>query len=205
MDQGQVVYEVGRAEAMGRGRQMKPGMVRIIGGQWRGRCLPVADLPGLRPSGDRGRETLFNWLQAVVPAADCLDLFAGSGALGLEAASRGAGSSVLVDIESKVVRMLVENVRLLDAENVHVDQANALAWLKAAEPASFDLIFVDPPFDSALAQDALDAIAESGVLRAGGFVYLETPRSKPAPLLRPGWSEWRNKVLGEVRMQLLKN
>jgi 16S rRNA (guanine966-N2)-methyltransferase len=190
---------------MGRGRQKTPGTIRIIGGQWRGRRLPVADIPGLRPSGDRSRETLFNWLQSVVPAADCLDLFAGSGALGLEAASRGAGSSVLLDIEPKVVRLLAENVRLLNAENVRVELANALQWLKAVEPASFDLIFVDPPFDSALAQAALVAIAEIGILRAEGYVYVETPRSKSAPILPPGWSEWRNKVLGEVRMQLLKN
>jgi len=190
---------------MRRGGNGKQGTVRIIGGQWRGRRLPVADLPGLRPSGDRSRETLFNWLQAQIPGAHCLDLFAGSGALGLEAASRGAASSILLDIEPKAVRMLVENVNLLGAGNVQVECANAMQWLAEAEPDRFDLIFVDPPFDRDLAQTVLDAIAECGLLRKGGFVYLETPSSKPSPVPPKGWSEWREKQIGEVRMQLMQN
>jgi 16S rRNA (guanine966-N2)-methyltransferase len=190
---------------MRRGGKGKQGTVRIIGGQWRGRRLPVADLPGLRPSGDRSRETLFNWLQAYLPGARCLDLFAGSGALGLEAASRGAASSTLLDIESKAVRVLGENLSLLGAENVHLVRADAMRWLAEAEPDSFDIIFVDPPFQRDLAQTVLDAIADTGLLREGGFVYLETPSSGPTPVPPEGWVEWREKRVGEVRMQLMQN
>ena len=190
---------------MRRGGKGKQGTVRIIGGQWRGRRLPVADLPGLRPSGDRSRETLFNWLQAYLPGARCLDLFAGSGALGLEAASRGASSSILLDIESKAVRVLGENLSVLGAENVHLVRADAMRWLREAEPDSFDIIFVDPPFKRDLAQTVLDAIFESGLLREGGFVYLETSSSGPAPVPPEGWAEWREKRVGEVRMQLMRN
>jgi 16S rRNA (guanine966-N2)-methyltransferase len=190
---------------MRRGGKGKQGTVRIIGGQWRGRRLPVADLPGLRPSGDRSRETLFNWLQAYLPGARCLDLFAGSGALGLEAASRGAASSTLLDIESKAVRVLGENLSLLGAENVHLVRADAMRWLAEAEPDSFDIIFVDPPFQRDLAQTVLDAIADTGLLRESGFVYLETPSSGPTPVPPEGWVEWREKRVGEVRMQLMQN
>jgi 16S rRNA (guanine966-N2)-methyltransferase len=178
--------------------------IRIIGGEWRGRRLPVLDLPGLRPSGDRCRETLFNWLQAYVPGADCVDLFAGSGALGLEAASRGAASVVLVEKNSAVVSCLELNINHLVATQVRVVQRDALNWLMEAAPASLDILFADPPFDEGLAPRVLDRIVESGCLRPGGFVYFETTVSGNGVPPRPGWTVWREKTVGRVRMQLFR-
>lgn len=178
--------------------------VRIIGGEWRGRRLPVIDLPGLRPSGDRCRETLFNWLQAHVPGADCADLFAGSGVLGLEAASRGAGSVVLVEKNSAVVASLERSVDILRALTVRVVQSDALAWLSGSAAGSLDIVFVDPPFDEGLGPKVVAAMEESDCLRAGGFAYFETAADGPAVLPPPDWSAFREKTLGSVRMQLFR-
>lgn len=182
-----------------------PGQVRLIGGQWRGRKLPVPDLPGLRPSGDRGRETLFNWLQAQVPGARCADLFAGSGALGFEAASRGAAHVDLVEIAPLAVSALVESRKLLGAEQVDVHRANALDWIAAQEPTSLDIVFVDPPFDSGLAVQVLQSIQQGGVVAPGGFVYVEAAAQLPALVLQPPFELWREKELGEVRMRLFRS
>ena len=122
-----------------------PGRLRIVGGEWRGRRLPVLDQPGLRPTPDRVRETLFNWLAPLITGARCLDLFAGSGALGFEAASRGAGRVVMIEKSANVVRVLRENRLLLDARQVEVIHADAGPWL-AGQAEPFDLVFLDPPF-----------------------------------------------------------
>ncbi len=124
----------------------RQGSVRIIGGKWRGRRLPVRDLPGLRPSGDRSRETLFNWLQASVEGAVCVDLFAGSGALGLEAASRGAAEVVLVEKLRAAVSDLRAVLLALKADQVTVIESDALQWLGSCPPQSVDIAFIDPPF-----------------------------------------------------------
>jgi len=181
-----------------------PNQVRIIGGEWRGRRLPVIDLPGLRPSGDRCRETLFNWLQAYVPGASCVDLFAGTGALGLEAASRGAGSVVLVEKNSAVVSSLERSVDLLHALSVRVEQRDAFAWLTACALQSLDIAFVDPPFDEGLGPQVMAALETSGCLREGGFVYFETAADGRAVVPPAGWSTHREKTLGRVRMQLFR-
>ena len=182
----------------------KPGTVRIIGGRWRGRRLPVADLPGLRPSGDRSRETLFNWLQAHIRGARCVDLFAGTGALGLEAASRGAERVVLVEQAARAVRAIEESVGALnDGAEISVVRGDALRWLESCGAASIDIAFVDPPFGSGLAARALERLAVNGCLAPGGLVYLETPHDAPAEI-SPDWRVVRDKRLGEVRMRLLK-
>ena len=194
-------------------RSKKTGTVRIIGGRWRGRRLPVADLPGLRPSGDRSRETLFNWLQADIRGARCVDLFAGTGALGLEAASRGASRVVLIEQAPRAARAIEQSARTLAGgdeqaatpagDGITVVRGDALRWLETCEPASIDIAFVDPPFDSGLAARALDRLAARGCLARGGRVYLETARQE-AMALPPGWCVVREKLLGEVRMQLLE-
>ena len=182
----------------------KPGTVRIIGGRWRGRRLPVADLPGLRPSGDRSRETLFNWLQAHIRGARCVDLFAGTGVLGLEAASRGAERVVLVEQAARAVRAIEESVGALnDGAEISVVRGDALRWLESCEAASIDIAFVDPPFGSRLAARALERLAVKGCLVPGGLVYLETPHDAPAEI-SADWRVVRDKRLGEVRMRLLK-
>jgi len=178
------------------------GSVRIIAGQWRGRRLPVIDVPGLRPSGDRGRETLFNWLQAYLPGAVCADLYAGSGALGLEAASRGASAVTLVDSNVQVVSYLKKSVELLNATQVRVHHGDAQKWLEVQSANSFDLIFVDPPFSYQSNESVLRKIEQSGSLKAGGFIYLESSALQAATIAPSGWSCWRERVMGDVRLQV---
>ena len=170
-----------------------PGAVRIIGGHWRGTKLPVADRDGLRPTSDRVRETLFNWLQPVLPGARVLDLFAGTGALGLEAVSRGAQEAVLVERDPALAAGLQAlTARLPGGERVRVVCADALGWLRSA-PDGFDLAFVDPPFAGALWRPALEALIPH--LAAQAWVYVESPPDADAA---PG-AEWRLHREGRTR------
>lgn len=161
----------------------------------------VPDLPGLRPTPDRVRETLFNWLAPSLPGATCLDLFAGSGALGLEAASRGASRVVMVDRSARAVAHLRETVRLLSAAGVEVIHAEALAWLQAREEV-FDIVFLDPPYGQGLLAPACERIEMRQLIRPGGLVYLESEVTLPAPPLPAGWALRRSGQAGEVRYHL---
>lgn len=193
-----------RKKRGGRSARKGPGAVRIIGGKWRGRRLPVADAPGLRPSGDRVRETLFNWLQTAIHGARCADPFAGTGVLGFEAASRGGARVTLVERSRPLAAALRESARALGANEVSVVEGDGVEWLAGQEPASLDLVFVDPPFGSELAEHALAAIVKAGCLAPGGLVYVENPRHcdvKPPS----GFVQVREKLIGEVRMQILKS
>ena len=182
---------------MSRGRG--PGTVRIIGGRWRGRRLSVARLPALRPTPDRVRETLFNWLTPTVQGARCLDLFAGTGALGLEAASRGAASVVLVESAAPAAERLREHALLLDPGVVEVVTSEALAWLKG--PArTFDIVFLDPPFRQGLLPRCCALLAQRGWLAPGAYVYMETELSDPD--LPAGWQLARSRKAGNVRYHL---
>lgn len=177
------------------------GRIRIIAGNWRGRRLDVPGRPGLRPTGDRARETLFNWLSGRVPGARCADVFAGTGALGLECASRGAAEVHLVERDRRLVRTL-ETLRdeWPDTGALRVHAGDGLAWLRGCE-GPFDLIFVDPPFDTDLAARALGVVAERGLLAGDGRLYLETPvREVPDTA---GFEVVRDKRVGAVRMRLL--
>src|SRR5213082_3071519 len=127
-----------------------PGEIRLIGGQWKRTKLPVADRPGLRPTPDRVRETVFNWLGQTLEGWRCLDAFAGTGALGFEAASRGAAEVVLLERDATLVASLLATRERLHAESIHVERADALQWMARAAPDAFDLVFLDPPFDSKL-------------------------------------------------------
>ena len=171
--------------------------LRIIGGEWRGRKLAFADLPGLRPTGDRIRETLFNWLAPYLPGARCLDLFAGSGALGLEAASRGASKVVMLDTAPAVVRLLREHCATLRASGVEVLQADALQYLGGpAEP--YDIVFLDPPFHQGLLQPCCERLATHDWLAPRAWIYLEAERELGEPVLPEGWRMHRSKAAGEV-------
>ena len=181
----------------------KNNSVRIIGGDWRGRRLPIADVPGLRPSGDRCRETLFNWLQPWVPAADCADLFAGTGALGFEAASRGAASVLMIEKHPRAQETLRQSIEQLQAEQVNLQGGGAMSMIEDLKPDSLDIVFVDPPFDSNLASLVLERLEKIGCVRRGGFVYLESP-AKHNVIPPQGWRVWRDQELGEVRMQLFR-
>jgi 16S rRNA (guanine966-N2)-methyltransferase len=176
-----------RIDPMNAARHGGPaGSVRIVGGRWRGTRLPVADSDGLRPTADRVRETLFNWLQPVLPGARVLDLFAGSGALGLETVSRGAREAVLVERDARLAAMLRDTVARLDAgRQVEVAQADALSWLRRPAPAQpFDLVFVDPPFAAALWPAVLEALP--AVLAEDAWLYLEGPAGAP-PVAGADW------------------
>lgn len=180
------------------------GSVRIIGGKWRGSRLPVADLPGLRPSGDRSRETLFNWLQMQIRGARCADLFAGSGVLGLEAASRGAVAVTLIEKSRRAATQIRENLVRLGAEQVELLEADAIDWLSGCDAQSLDIVFVDPPFGSGLEQRALELLTAGDCVRSGGLVYVETAKNTGAITPGPGWEISREKCLGDVQMLLLK-
>lgn len=150
--------------------------VRIIGGQWKRSKLPVADVPGLRPTPDRVRETLFNWLGQDLDGWRCLDAFAGSGALGFEAASRGATEVTLIERDTKLVRGLrAVQERLKASDTMRIEAADALAWMARSAPDRFELVFIDPPFDADLFVPALKAAAR--VVVPGGVIYLEADRS----------------------------
>ncbi len=171
--------------------------LRIIGGTWRGRKLAFADVPGLRPTGDRIRETLFNWLAPYLNGVRCLDLFAGSGALGLEAASRGASRVLMLDRAPQVVRLLREHCQTLRAEGVEVVQADALAYLAGpAEP--FDILFLDPPFHQGLLAPCCELLEARGWLAPRAWIYLEAERELGTPHLPTGWVLHRSKLAGEV-------
>jgi 16S rRNA (guanine966-N2)-methyltransferase len=180
----------------------KPGRVRIIGGRWRNTRLDVPDAPGLRPTSDRVRETLFNWLQPALPGASVLDLFAGSGALGLEAVSRGAARAVLVERDPKLAAAVrAVAARLQGGEAVQVVQGDALAWLHAQPGAGFDVAFIDPPFDANLWGGVLPALVPHLAPRA--WLYVEAPhQAQAAP---PGeWDLHREGHTREVRYALYR-
>jgi len=179
-----------------------PGRIRIIGGRWRGTRLDVPQRPGLRPTSDRVRETLFNWLQTALPGARVIDLFAGSGALGLEAVSRGAAKATLVEHDPALARALREvAARLEGGDAVEVVAADALAWLHAQPDAGFDIAFVDPPFDANLWGGVLPALAPK--LAGDAWLYVESPADL-APAPPPGWRLHREGRTREVRFALYR-
>jgi 16S rRNA (guanine966-N2)-methyltransferase len=150
-----------------------PHEVRIIGGRFKRSKLAVLDRPGLRPTPNRVRETLFNWLGQDLSGWRCLDAFAGSGALGFEAASRGAAEVVLLERDVRLQQELRRAQQRLNASEVRVEGADALAWMARCEADRFDLVFIDPPFDAGLFEAALAAAPR--IVMPGGFIYLEAP------------------------------
>ncbi len=181
---------------MGKGAR-QGNQVRIIGGEHRGRKLSFPDISGLRPTGDRIRETLFNWLQPSLPGAACLDLFAGSGALGLEAASRGAARVVMLDRSPAVVEQLYHNISILGLKQTTVEQVDALAWLQGPVQL-FDIVFLDPPFADDLLQQACSMLEQGGWLKPDGLVYIETDVAAGLPRLPPNWRQLKEKSAGQV-------
>jgi 16S rRNA (guanine966-N2)-methyltransferase len=181
-------------------RVARPHEVRLIGGQYKRSKLPVADRPGLRPTPDRVRETLFNWLGQELTGWRCLDAFAGSGALGFEAASRGASEVVLIESDAGVAASLRQSQQRLAASALRVVVADALAWMAGAPAASFDLVFIDPPYADRLAAPALKAAAR--LLVEDGFVYLES--RQPCLAWPDGLSMHRQARAGAVHFHLLQ-
>ena len=189
---------------MGRsGRGGGPGQLRIIGGDWRGRKLRFSPAEGLRPTGDRIRETLFNWLTAHIRDARCLDLFAGSGALGLEALSRGAAHCDFVDISTQALQDIASHLQSLQASDRGACHNQDAAQYLARGATPWDIVFIDPPFGKALAGPVCRALADSALLAPGAFVYLETGAEEVLPELPASWSTHREKVSGGVAYRLL--
>jgi 16S rRNA (guanine966-N2)-methyltransferase len=178
--------------------------VRIIGGEYGGRRLEFPNQRGLRPTADRVRETLFNWLTPHLPGARVLDLFAGSGALGLEALSRGAGFVLLVEQARAVAERLRHNVELLGAtERAQVRQADALRLLAGAPDTPFDVVFLDPPFAADLLPKAMPLLVAHGWLSDDAWVYLEQDAALPWPGLPTGWAVHREGKSGQAAYRLV--
>jgi 16S rRNA (guanine(966)-N(2))-methyltransferase RsmD len=176
--------------------------IRIIGGQWRRSLLPVPDMPGLRPTPDRVRETLFNWLGQELAGWTVLDAFAGTGVLGFEAASRGATTVQMLERETRLVAGLAASKSRLGATAVTITQADAMAWMKRA-PAQFDLVFLDPPFDADLFAPALAASLHCVVPQ--GWIYLEAPAPfDAASLAERGLELYRHARAGAVHAHLIR-
>jgi 16S rRNA (guanine966-N2)-methyltransferase len=178
--------------------------VRIIGGGWRGRRVSFPDIPGLRPTPDRVRETLFNWLQHAIVGSRCLDLFAGSGALGLEALSRGARELVFVEQAVAASRALQEQlIRFGGDARGRVVEMGATRYLRTPAQA-FDIVFLDPPFGREALAEYVPMLDAGNWLNIGGLVYLENERTSGAPVLPAHWELLKSKSAGEVGYHLAR-
>ncbi|MGX5915453.1 16S rRNA (guanine(966)-N(2))-methyltransferase RsmD [Aliidiomarina sp. Khilg15.8] len=181
------------------------GQIRIIGGRWRGRKLPVLHAEGLRPTTDRIKETLFNWLQFDLHGARVVDLFAGSGGLGFEALSRGAAKATLVETQAQAVALLRDNITTLQITGqAEIDSRGALAWIDSAAPHSVDVLFLDPPFGNDWLSQILPRIDQADILVPGAFVYIESGQAESEPELPAHWQLRREKVAGQVRFRLFQ-
>ena len=179
--------------------------LRVIGGKWRSRKLKFPALPGLRPTADRIRETLFNWLREDIDCEACLDLFAGSGACGTEALSRGASRAVFVESHPRAAAAITDNLELLGAQQAEVICQDAMAWLKAPADRyhnSFGIAFIDPPYALALARPAAIQLENSGVLKAPAKVYIESDRPLDPAEFPKNWEVLRHKKAGIVNYYL---
>jgi 16S rRNA (guanine966-N2)-methyltransferase len=185
----------------GRGAQSR--VLRIIGGAWRGRRLRFPPQEGIRPTPDRVRETLFNWLAQRVPGSKCLDLFAGSGALGLEALSRGAAQVTFVERDSVATRELRARLAEWGANGAHVEHGDALRFLAGSPAQTFDIVFLDPPFASDLLEHSARALEERHWLSADALIYVETEAHSGLPPLPASWRETKAKEAGAVGYHLL--
>ena len=179
-----------------------PREVRLIGGQWKRSRLPVADRPGLRPTPGRVRETLFNWLGQDLSGWRCLDAFAGSGALGFEAASRGAAEVVLIERDPVLARGLVASQQRLRAAALRVETGDAMAWMRRCAPQRFELVLLDPPFDAGLLPDAL--LAAAPLVSGAGLLYAECAQALSDAHLPAGFAIWRQAHAGLVHYHLLR-
>lgn len=184
------------------------GELRIIGGQWRGRKLQFPPLPGLRPSPNRVRETLFNWLAPEITGARCLDLFAGSGALGLEALSRGAGNCTFVENARAACERIAAHLKTLKSDNGSVCHANAAQWLQQKPNstsqfgARFDIVFLDPPFRQDFLRDSCEQLERNDWLADRAWIYIESAADEALPPLPATWTLHRDKRAGKVAYRL---
>jgi len=182
----------------------RPGRLRIVAGKWRSRLLPVVDHEGLRPTSERIRETLFNWLANDVVGKHCLDLFAGTGALGFEALSRGARSATFVEKSSEAVDGLKTIARQLEAANICIEPGDAMDFLNKSATTRFDVVFLDPPFALPVLEQCCELLQSNGWLTDEAFVYLEQDKNQAPPQLPDGWRVEKEKYAGNVRYALVR-
>lgn len=176
--------------------------IRIIGGEWRSRKLTVPDAPGLRPTPDRVRETLFNWLASYIGGARVLDAFTGSGALFLEALSRGASSGIALDLNTEAINNLRRNLELLDCDSAEVIRTDALQYLGSAAEQGFDIVLLDPPFHQDLLLNACQLLEANNWLNERAWIYTESEQA-PSSLAVPNtWRLHREKHTGQVHYAL---
>jgi 16S rRNA (guanine966-N2)-methyltransferase len=180
-----------------------PGRVRIVAGKWRGRFLPVIDAEELRPTPERVRETLFNWLEPRIEGARCLDLFAGTGVLGLEALSRGAGEAVLVERNRRAADALEKSIGKLDARSATIVMGDAIEFLQNANARPMDIVFLDPPFAGAFVAKSIELLGSRGWLAPRASLYIEQDAAKAIPDLPPALTVRREKKAGNVRYLLI--
>ena len=180
--------------------------VRIIGGEFRSRKLDFPDANGLRPTGDRIRETLFNWLQDSIQGEDCLDLFAGSGALGFEALSRGAKRVDFIEKDRAAAAALENNIKRLDANQGNVFCADALQWIdgRTHQASKYGLVFLDPPFAGPLLAAAIAKLEDAEIMRPDCLVYVENDTHSEGVVIPSHWQEMKKKRAGAVNYSLLK-
>jgi 16S rRNA (guanine966-N2)-methyltransferase len=181
----------------------RPGRLRIVAGKWRSRLLPVIEAQELRPTSERIRETLFNWLSPVIQGARCLDLFAGTGALGIEALSRGAAAVVFIEKSAVLADAIEMNLKKLEAERAEVRHQDAFGYLRNADPEAFDIVFLDPPFDTDPIAELCALMDERGWLAANAYIYIERDKDREKPVLPDQWSMSREKVAGKVGYSLV--
>jgi 16S rRNA (guanine966-N2)-methyltransferase len=189
-------------------KKSQPGRLRIVAGNWRSRLLEIADVPGLRPTSARIRETLFNWLAPRIAGARCLDLCAGTGALGLEALSRGASCCVFVEKSAKAAATLRVNITNLQADGAIVHALDARAFLQTAvaEPVKsggYDIVFLDPPFADGLLPDLLMLLQADALLADNARIYIEEDRASPSAELPVSWQVLKTANAGNVRYSLV--
>lgn len=184
-------------------KQANYGQVRVIGGEWRGRKLPVPDAEGLRPTPDRVRETLFNWLQFSIGEKTCLDAFTGSGALAVEALSRGATQVTALERDTKITQQLSKLLSPLAGERLKLINTDALTWLEQQPVQAFDVVFLDPPFGLPLLEPACQLLEEKGWLAEGALIYVEQAKHSAAPISIPvNWVLQKDKQVGDVHFSL---
>ena len=182
-------------------KKSSSGSIRIISGLWRGRKLPVYEAEGLRPTTDRIKETVFNWLAQDIPHAKCLDIFAGSGGLGFEAASRQATDVVMLELNKDAHKQLLSNISTLKTESIQAININAIDYLSKPGNA-FDIVFIDPPFRQGLLDKVIHLLEENGWLKENAMIYIETEKELVLKEIPEYWSLYREKTAGQVSFRL---
>ena len=179
------------------------GSIRIIGGKWRGRKLSVLDKQGLRPTTDRVKETLYNWLMPIIQNSNCLDCFSGSGSLGFEAASRGAQSVTLLEKDKQVANQLKKNKQLIVSNKIDIYATDTFQWLDKPAQKQFDVVFIDPPFHQSLIEKTVQLLENNHWLTSSAYIYIESETNHDLTSYIPSnWYLHREKTAGQVHSYL---